>query len=86
MLDHFATMKEYVSIRLAVHPGWSGDHVLNAEVFVARIYRDMPEEAATLAVDIRRNLDDWSEQLGVSKGRLEFIAKQLLGELNGGSI
>lgn len=77
MIDHLEIMRECLSIRRGEHPGWSGDPVLNADTFLEWIGRDMPEEAEIFALDLDKNAAEFSDELGISPGRVHYYANRL---------
>lgn len=76
-MNHLEIMRECVSIRRSEHPGWRGDSVLNADTFLERIGRDMPGEAEALALDLCKNANDFSDELGISTDRVRYYANRL---------
>lgn len=85
-MNHTEIVNELGRILRGDHPGWEGDRRANGYAFLARIVRDMPDEAKALGVDIARNVSDFAEETGVSPGTLRLAARVLLGDLDGGPL
>ncbi len=77
MFDHLSIMKEAVSIRRGEHPGWTGDPVANRDAFLARVGRDLPDDASALADDLVANTTDYSDELGISPDSVRYYANRL---------
>lgn len=78
-IDHLETMREAVSILRGENSAWKGDRINNAEFFLLRIARDLPEAAAKCADDLQANASDYSKELGISPDRVRWCANRLQG-------
>lgn len=67
---------EVGDILRGVHKAWSGDSVRNAEVYLNRLANDF-SNAAEIADDIEKNMNDASDISGLSSTRLQWIVNRI---------